>query len=94
MDLGTILYRVDSRQYPTVAHFMADIALIGQGAQEYWEDDPRGIAEVSRAKALEDQTWEAVQRRVPPELRARCEALHAEGGPGPPPEGAQRFEDS
>lgn len=89
MDLGTILSRVDSRQYPTVAHFMADIELIGKGAQEYWGDDPRGLAEVSRAKALEDHAWEAVQRRVSADLRGKCEALHAGGGPGPMPEGAR-----
>ena len=43
MDLGTILCRVDKRQYPTVGHFMADVALIGRGMQQYWGDDPQGI---------------------------------------------------
>lgn len=88
MDLGTILCRVDGRQYPTPAHFMADVALIGKGTAEYWGDDPAGLAEISRAKALEDQTWEAMQRRIPPELRAKCEAIHAAGGLPPPPPGA------
>ena len=43
MDLGSILCRVDKRQYPTVGHFMADVALIGRGMQQYWGDDPQGV---------------------------------------------------
>ena len=88
MDLGTILCRVDNRQYPTAAHFMTDVALIAAASRQYWQEDPRGIPEVSRARALEDQAWEAVARRVPTELTARCEAIHAKGGPAPPPAGA------
>ena len=41
MDLGTVLCRVDDRQYQTVAQFMADVTLISKAAKEYWEDDPQ-----------------------------------------------------
>lgn len=87
MDLGTILSRVDNRQYPTVAHFIADLKLISKGMEEYWGDDPQGLPEISRAKALEDQTTEALSRRIPTELSEKCKAIHAKGGPTPPPVG-------
>lgn len=87
MDLGTILCRVDDRQYPTADHFMADLKLISKAAKEYWKEDPKGIPEISRAKALEDQTYEALQKRIPPELVDRCKAIHAQGGPASPPPG-------
>ena len=87
MDLGTVLCRVDSQQYPTVGHYLADLKLIGKGAEEYWAGDPRGFAEVSRAKALEDQTCEALARRIPADLSEKCKAIQARGGPAPPPPG-------
>ena len=90
MDLGTILSRVDDRQYPTPAHFLADVALIAEGAAQYWRDDARGVTEVSRARALEDQTREAVRRRVSVELVEQCERIHGRGGPAPPPSGEQK----
>lgn len=87
MDLGTILCRVDNRQYPTVAYYIADLQLISKAAEEYWGDDPRGIAELSRAKALEDHTCEILARRISLELNERCKAIHAKGGPALPPAG-------
>ena len=44
------------------------------------------LQEISRAKALEDQTWEALQKRIPPSLREKCDAIH-QRGPAPPPPG-------
>ena len=87
MDLGTLLCRVDDRQYPTADHFMADLKLISKAAKEYWGDDPRGIPEISRARSLEDQTCEVLVKRLPPDLVNRCKAIHAQGGPAPPPPG-------
>ena len=87
MDLGTILCRVDNRQYPTIDQYLADLKLIARGAEEYWAGDPRGFAEISRAKALEDQTCEALTRRIPAELSDKCKAIEARGGPAPPPPG-------
>lgn len=43
MDLGTILCRVDDRQYQTITQFMGDLGLISKAAKEYWEDDPHVI---------------------------------------------------
>ena len=82
-----MLSRVDGQQYPTVAHFIADLKLISRGAEQYWEGEARGIPEISRAKALEDQTCEALARRVTPDLSKKCDAIHAKGGPAAPPPG-------
>jgi len=44
--------------------------------------------QVSRAHALVDELRARVAARVPAELEARCAALQARGGLGPPPPGA------
>ncbi|CAL8469143.1 g8684 [Coccomyxa elongata] len=88
MDLATLLARVDDRQYPTVKMFLAAVALIPAAEKQYWGDDPEGIREISRACALEDEARMLVEARVPAALAARCEAIHAAGGLGPPPPGA------
>lgn len=66
-----------------------------QGERQYWgvgEDgtggDPRGVREVSRACALEDEIRTQLAGRLPAELVARLDTMQAAGGPAPPPPGA------
>ncbi len=49
---------------------------------------PWRAPQVSRAHALVDELRARVAARVPAELEARCAALQARGGLGPPPPGA------
>ncbi|GAB4822033.1 hypothetical protein N2152v2_009079 [Parachlorella kessleri] len=103
MDLATLLARVDARLYATTHQFLAEVALIPQGEREYWglgkdtaaaaataapgTTDSRGIREVSRACALEDEVRCQLAARVPAELAARLDAMQAAGGPAPAPPG-------
>ncbi|GLI60628.1 hypothetical protein VaNZ11_002825 [Volvox africanus] len=86
MDLATVLARVDGRQYLTISQYLADVALILQGAREYFIDSVRDI---SRATALVDEAEHLVKARVPLELAKRCEDMLARGGPAPPPPGME-----
>lgn len=73
--------------------------MVLQGERQYWgigKDgsadaapgaDPRGIREVSRACALEDEIRCQLASRIPPELVARLDAMQAAGGPAPAPPG-------
>ncbi|GIM05045.1 hypothetical protein Vretimale_9501 [Volvox reticuliferus] len=86
MDLATVLARVDGRQYITISQYLADVALILQGAREYYIDSVRDI---SRATALVDEAEHLVKARVPLELAKRCEDMLARGGPAPAPLGME-----
>lgn len=56
-----------------------------QCAREFWGSDPRGVREISRASALEDEARSALAKAVPQPLAARLEGMVASGGPAPPP---------
>lgn len=47
------------------------------------------LQDISHAKLLEDQTWEATLKRIPANLKEKCEAIH-QRGPAPPPPGTHR----
>ncbi|KAL4429387.1 hypothetical protein ABPG77_005161 [Micractinium sp. CCAP 211/92] len=85
MDLSTILSRVDARAYSTPHEYLADIAKIAQCSREFWGSDTRGVREISRASALEDEARSALAKALPQPLAARLEEMAASGGPAPPP---------
>lgn len=37
MDLGTLLHHIDHHMYPTIAPFLADVALIPESWAQYYE---------------------------------------------------------
>ena len=47
----------------------------------------QGLPEITHAKDMEDQTWERVRSKISEEVLRKCEAIHAKGGPAPPPPG-------
>lgn len=53
MDLATILSKVNNRQYLTTAAYLADFALIVQGAKEYYGTEGSGTKAVALASALQ-----------------------------------------
>ena len=60
-----------------------------QCSREFWAADPRGVKEISRACALEDEARAALAKAVPQQLAARLEEMQAAGGPAPPPASEQ-----
>lgn len=64
---------------------LAAASPVPQCAREFWGSDTRGVREISRASALEDEARSALAKAVPHPLAARLEEVAAGGGPAPPP---------
>lgn len=80
MDMATVLQRVDSGQYLTIAAFMKDIDLIVLNAKTYNGDDYNGSRIVSRACELRDVV-QGMLSQMDPSLVSFCDKIASQGGP-------------
>ncbi|XP_071042928.1 ATPase family AAA domain-containing protein 2 isoform X4 [Parasteatoda tepidariorum] len=88
MDLETMMTKIDTHRYETVAQFLSDIDLLCQNALEYNPDrDPSDKLIRHRACALKDMAHALVLSELDAEFEKICQAIHAsrkERGENPP----------